>query len=130
METKREAPSPLELQILSLLWRRGLSTVRQVLESMPDGKLRVYTSILPAMQGMEKRGMLAHDVEKNAYVHRPIVTKKHVLGPWLRSLVRELFGGSPVDAARALLQYTRVSGKELARIKKLVAEEGGGGRRK
>ncbi|MHC4355823.1 MAG: BlaI/MecI/CopY family transcriptional regulator, partial [Planctomycetota bacterium] len=39
-------PSDLEMQILSVLWENGASTAREVLEAMPDGKQRAYTSIL------------------------------------------------------------------------------------
>jgi len=60
----------LELQILSYLWRHGPSKAREVLESLPDGKRRVYTSILSVMQEMEKRGQPAHDVEEE-HVHLP-----------------------------------------------------------
>lgn len=79
------------------------SKAREVLESPPDGKRRVYTSILSVMQEMEKRGQPAHDVEKNTYIYRPTVTKKQVLGPWLRSVVKTIFGGSSAEMAAQLL---------------------------
>ena len=39
-------PSDLELQVLSVLWRDGPSTARDVLGALPDGKQRAYTGLL------------------------------------------------------------------------------------
>ncbi|MBP8909980.1 MAG: BlaI/MecI/CopY family transcriptional regulator [Phycisphaerae bacterium] len=47
-------PSDLEMLVLSVLWERGPSTAGDVLEAMPDGKKRAYTSILSVMQVMER----------------------------------------------------------------------------
>ena len=55
---KSVKPSDLEMQVLSVLWERGPSTAREVLEAMPDGKKRAYTSVLSVMQVMEKKGLL------------------------------------------------------------------------
>ncbi|MCA9092782.1 MAG: BlaI/MecI/CopY family transcriptional regulator, partial [Planctomycetaceae bacterium] len=51
-------PSDLELQILHVLWQAGPSTVRDVLEKLPDQKKRAYTSVLSVMQVMQKKGFL------------------------------------------------------------------------
>ncbi len=56
MLMKNREPSRLEMQVLSVLWQRGASSVREVLAVMPDGKARAYTTILSVMQVMEKKG--------------------------------------------------------------------------
>ena len=50
-----QRPSDLELQVLAVLWRRGPSTAREVMEALPDGKHRAYTTVLSVMQVMEKK---------------------------------------------------------------------------
>lgn len=117
-------PSDLELQVLSVLWRRGPSTVRQVLEQMPDGKKRSYTTVLSVMQVMEGKRLLSHTREGRAHVYRPAVTRKRVLGPLLRSLVTKVFGGSTREAVQHLLDETGVDEDELARIRELLDSPG------
>lgn len=119
-------PSDLEMQVLSLLWRNGPSTVRQVLEAMPDGRPRAYTTILSVMQVMEKKGLLNHTRDGLANVYRPKVSRQKVLGPMLRGLVRNVFGGSTSAAMQHLLSETNVSEEELAEIRDMLdrAEEG------
>ena len=122
MVSKRSVPSALELQVLSYLWRHGPSKAREVLESLPDGKRRAYTSMLSALQTMEKRGLVTHESEKGTYIYKAAVTKKQVLRPWLRKLVKHIFGGSPAEAMAQFLEHTKVSEEELAEIKKLIRE--------
>ena len=88
-------PSDLEMQILSVLWERGPSTAREVLEAMPDGKKRAYTTILSAMQVMEKKGLLGHTSRGVAHVYRPAVTKRKVIQPFARSSPRSSAAGPP-----------------------------------
>ena len=125
---KIRQPSRLEMQVLSVLWDRGPSTVRQVMEVMPDGKERAYTTILSVMQGLERKRLVAHDAEGNAHVFRARVTRQEVTGPWLRGLVRQVFGGSAATALQHLLAEEQLSREELAEIKVIISrhEEAGG----
>ncbi len=123
-------PSRLEMQVLSVLWGRGPSTVREVLEVMPDGKARAYTTILSVMQVMEKKGLVSHVAEGNVHVYQARVSRRKVAGPLLRGLVRQVFGGSAATALQHLLAEERVSGRELEEIKEIIArheQRGGGG---
>jgi BlaI family transcriptional regulator, penicillinase repressor len=122
--TKPRDPSKLEMQVLSVLWGQGPSTVRQVLEAMPDGKARAYTTILSVMQVMEKKGLLTHVTQGNTHIYEARVSRGKVIGPVLRGLVRNVFGGNPVAAFQHLLAESEISGAELDAIKRLIAERG------
>ncbi len=115
-------PSDLEMQILSVLWERGASTARAVLEAMPDGKQRAYTSILSVMQVMEKKGLLKHTNRGVAHVYSPAVSKRKIIQPFMHKVVSEVFGGRPSAMMQALLTETPVSDDELAQIHKLLAK--------
>jgi BlaI family penicillinase repressor len=114
-------PSRLEMQVLSVLWRRGAATVREVLAAMPDGKARAYTTILSVIQVMEKKGLVSHVSEGNVHVYQARVSRQQVTGPWLRGLVRQVFGGSAASALQHLLAEERVSRQELDEIKEIIA---------
>lgn len=113
-------PSELELQVLAVLWRRGPSTAREVQEAMPDGKPRAYTTVLSVMQTMEKKGLLKHTPQGRAHLYSARVTRAQVLGPLLRNLVSNVFGGSPSSALQHLLEETEVSPDELAEIRRTL----------
>jgi BlaI family transcriptional regulator, penicillinase repressor len=128
---KRE-PSKLEMQVLSVLWQRGPSSVRDVLDAMPDGKSRAYTTILTVMQVMEKKGLVSHTAQGNTHIYAAAISRDQVAGPLLKDLVRHLFGGSRVTALQHLLQENEVTPGELDEIKQLIAnhEKEGSSRRK
>ena len=119
-------PSRLEMQVLSVLWQRGASTVREVMEVMPDRKARAYTTILSVMQVMEKKGLLSHVTEGNTHVYQARVSRQKVTGPWLRSLVSQVFGGSTATTLQHLLAEQKVSREELDEIKEIIARHENG----
>jgi predicted transcriptional regulator len=119
---KPPKPSDLELQVLAVLWSRGPATAREVLEALPDGKRRAYTTVLSVMQVMEKKGLLGHTTRGAANVYKPRVSRRQVLGPLLRSLVRNVFGGSTPEAMLHLLRENEVSEAELAEMKRIIDE--------
>lgn len=125
-----EKPSELELQVLSLLWQRGRMTAREVLEALPDRKPRAYTTVLSVMQVMEKKGLLKRDSQAVTHVWRPAVTRRQVLGPMLRTLLRNVFGGSPSAVLQQLLNAETVDTAELDEIRRVLDEHGAAGESK
>ena len=122
MKSPRE-PSKLEMQVLGVLWERGPSTVRDVLQGLADGKPRAYTTILSVMQVMEKKNLLSHVSQGNTHVYEARVSRRQVAGPLLRGLVKTLFGGRPASVLQHLLKESEVSSEELAEIKELIQTE-------
>ena len=113
-------PSDLELQILSLLWRHGPATARRVLESMPDGKKRAYTSVLSVMQVMEKKGQLSRTRDGLTDLWRPAIRKAEVFGPMMRALVQNVFGGRPSEVLQHLLKETDMPEGEMNELRALI----------
>jgi BlaI family transcriptional regulator, penicillinase repressor len=117
-------PSELELQVLGVLWDRGPSPVRAVLEAMPDGKDRAYTTILSVMQVMEKKGLVGHTPQRQAHVYHAKVRRDEVLGPLMKDLLRNAFGGSPARALQYLLGGAELGEGELDEIRRMIEEAG------
>jgi len=115
-----DRPSDLEMQILGVLWRTGPATARDLLGTLPDGKKRAYTTVLSTMQVMERKGLLTRTREGLTDRWRPAVSKSRVLGPFLRTLVANVFGGKPTQVMQHLLQETEVNQAELEEIRQLL----------
>ena len=122
-------PSDLELQALSVLWEQGPSTVRDVLAVMPDGKERAYTTILSVMQVMEKKGFVRHTASGRTHVYQAVATRRKVLGPMLRGLVRNVFGGSPSLVVQQLVEEAGVSAEEMVEIRSILDQASTDGRK-
>ena len=115
-------PSDLELQVLSVLWERGPSAVRDVLEAMPDGKTRAYTTVLTVLQGLEKKGLVKHKQKGRQYVYGAAATRRGVLRPRLRRLLSHVFRGDPTAVLQQILDGAEVTSEDLAAMRRLLAE--------
>jgi predicted transcriptional regulator len=61
-------PTDAEIGILSVLWKRGASTVKQVHEEM--GEQTGYTTILKLLQNMAEKGLVIRDESERAHVYQ------------------------------------------------------------
>ena len=120
MPPKTNQPSDLELQLLSVLWDKGPSTVREILSNLPDGKTRAYTTVLTVMQNLEKKALVKKTTKGTAHVYQPTETQQATLRPVLQGLVQNVFQGSVSNVMQHLLDDSNVTDDELAEIRQLV----------
>ena len=124
MAKAKPTPSELELQILGVLWSRGPSTVREILEALDDDKPRGYTSVLSVVQSMQRKKLVTAKQRKNerAYQYSARASREAVLGPLLGGLVQRLFAGDPAAAVAQLLAASDLDADAIARLRQVVAD--------
>ena len=86
-----------ELDIMSVLWRRGSGTVSEVREALSPTP--GYTTVLKVLQILEEKGAVRHVEEGRAYRYLPVVEPSAAGGPALGRILDKIFHGS----AEALL---------------------------
>jgi len=116
----KNRPSELEMQVLGILWSNGPSTVRQVLESMTDGKKRAYTTVLTILQVMEKKGLLTHTTKGNAHIYKPAASRDKIVKPIVNRLVDNVFAGSSASLVLSLLGQGDLSDDEIGELKEVL----------
>lgn len=118
--TKSIKPTESELEILQILWTRGVATVREVHEELTKTKDVGYTTTLKLMQIMHEKGLVKRDDSMRTHVYQPAVnkekTQKHLLG----KMIDSLFGGSPTQLVIQALGEHKASPEEIARIQALL----------
>lgn len=115
-------PTDLELQVLSILWDRGPSSVRQVMGRLDDGKPRAYTTVLTILQVMEKKGLVRHTREGLTYIYQPAVAREQVTRPLVRTLLESAFGGDPSAVVQSLVDCGDVDAEQLKAIRRVINE--------
>jgi BlaI family penicillinase repressor len=63
-------PTDAELEILTVLWSRGPSTVREIHEVTAKGKPTQYTTVLKLLQIMADKGLVNRDEKERAHVYQ------------------------------------------------------------
>ena len=103
MATRKVSPAPVlpeptetELEILSVLWQLGPSTVRQVHETLERHGL-AYTTVLSMLQIMYQKGLVSRDDSERAHVYQPAVSKHQTQRQILGTLLHRVFEGSATE---------------------------------
>lgn len=120
--TKYIKPTESELEILQILWEKGLATVREVHETLSKTKDVGYTTTLKLMQIMHEKGLVKRDESMRTHVYQALVnkekTQKHILG----KMIDSLFGGSSTQLVLQALgsPEAKATPEELEQIQQLL----------
>ncbi|HYL37439.1 MAG TPA: BlaI/MecI/CopY family transcriptional regulator [Bryobacteraceae bacterium] len=114
-------PTEAELEILSVLWERGPSTVREVFAALPAERRTGYTSVLKFMQIMAGKGLVTRQEDQRAHVYQARVTREQTQRQLIAHLADRAFGGSALQLAQqALASAGRATPEDLAEIRKML----------
>ncbi|MEN8376905.1 MAG: BlaI/MecI/CopY family transcriptional regulator [Gemmatimonadota bacterium] len=119
-------PTESELEILQVLWRRGPSTVREVLDDLADERERVYTTVLKLLQIMHEKGLVARDEGGRTHVYEATVNRESTERALLADLADRAFDGSAARLVMRALSARRASDAELEEVRRLLDELGEG----
>jgi predicted transcriptional regulator len=142
---KTSGPTDRELAILSVLWERGPSTVREVHEALhhEDKDETGYTTTLKLMQIMVEKGLLlreddgrqrvegvppsnrgqdARDTNRRRHIYRPALSEERTQRQLVQDLLDRVFAGSAEKLVLRALSAKKVSPNELKRIRKMIEE--------
>ena len=117
---KQPHPTPGELEILRILWERGPSTVREVLELVPQE--RAYTSVMSLLGVMTEKKLVTRKAEGRAFRYTAKLKPDQTEGKMLGHLLDRVFSGSTTALVARLLEQSQPSPDELAEIRKLIDE--------
>src|SRR5918993_2948952 len=115
-------PTESELEILQVLWDRGIATVREVHEELSKTKEAGYTTTLKLMQIMHEKGIVKRDESLRTHVYQPAVNKEKTQKHLLSKMIDSLFGGSSTQLVLQALGSgeQKVSAEELEEIQKMI----------
>jgi BlaI family transcriptional regulator, penicillinase repressor len=124
MARKRNSgPTEKELQILSILWKYGPSSVREVNSKINLNETAGYTTTLKLMQIMFEKKLLKRDESSKTHVYIPASPENLVQKEIIVSLLGRVFAGSTEKLVMSALSAKKVSRDELEKIKMLVSQK-------
>jgi predicted transcriptional regulator len=105
--------SKAEARILEQYWKLGTSSVREILESLPEEERVAYTTVQTLVYRLEQKGALRR-VKKigNAQLFEAAIDRSEFRGRLVRDLL-DLFGGSPRLLVSNLLETGTITLKDL-----------------
>lgn len=111
---------PRELEVMSILWRRGSATVAEVRDELDEDL--AYTSVLSALQTLEEKGFVRHEAHGRAYRYLPLVGAERAGGSAIARIRDAIFHGSAERMFAQFVSDRNLSREELERMRSLLRE--------
>lgn len=110
-----------ELEVMDIFWEHGKSTVRDVLDTIPEPRRPAYTTVQTVVYRLEAKGALKRaGKEGNAHLFRPVISRPRTYRRMIRELV-EVVGSARrvvsdmVDSGALTLEDLRALEDEIRR---------------
>jgi BlaI family transcriptional regulator, penicillinase repressor len=116
--TSKPLPTAAELDILAVLWKLGLATVREVHNQL--GKDNGYTTTLKQMQLMTEKGLLTRGERFGSHIYEASAPKEQTQQQIAGDLLRRAFGGSARSLVMGALAAKPASREELDEIRSML----------
>jgi|ERR1700677_3374563 predicted transcriptional regulator len=115
--------TPLELQIMQVLWSEGPGNVQQVQKRLAAQTELAYNTVQTMLNILERKGRVRRALEGRAFVYCAVVSQETVLGQAVRDLVERMFGGSSEELVMSLIKSRQVDPERIADLSRRVAAE-------
>lgn len=129
-----EPLTPLELEIMKVLWETGPASVQTVQERLaPDRKL-AYNTVQTMLNVLLRKGKVRRESQGRAFFYEPVVSRVQASRVAVSDLVRRMFDGSAESLVLSLVETRQLTPEKLAELSALLeesegSEEGGHGDR-
>ena len=117
--TTSEKLSRREREILDVLYALGdNASADEIRERLSDPP--AYSAVRAMLAKLEAKGVIRHRAEGLRYVYSPVTSRVTAQKKAVRQLMRVFFGGSPSQAATALLKQEQWSDEELEALRNQI----------
>jgi BlaI family penicillinase repressor len=120
MIAKPPKPTDAELEILTVLWSRGPSTVRDVHEVIAGRKPAQYTTVLKQLQVMAEKGLVRRDETQRSHVYEPARPREWTQQQLAGDLLSRAYEGSARSLLLGALSAKKASKKDLDELRQLL----------
>ena len=122
MADRPARPTDTELEILTVLWSRGPSTVRDIHEVIAGRKPTQYTTVLKMLQIMAEKGLVRRDEQQRAHIYRAAQPREWTQRQLAGDLLQRAFNNSAGSLLLGALSARKASKRELAELRRLLDE--------
>jgi predicted transcriptional regulator len=119
-QRKTERLTPLELEIMNVLWETGAANVQTVQQRLE--RELAYTTVQTMLNILHRKGKVKRALKDRAYFYRPAVTRRQVIRQAVDDMVEHLFGGSVESLVMSLVETKHLTPEKMDRLNALLKE--------
>jgi predicted transcriptional regulator len=122
-QRKTERLTPLELEIMEVLWETGAANVQTVQQRLE--RELAYTTVQTMLNILHRKGKVKRALKDRAYFYKPAVSRRQVVRQAVNDLVEHLFGGSVENLVMSLVETKHLTPEKMDRLNTLLKEAEG-----
>ena len=126
MSRSQRQLTPLELQIMKVLWNSAPCNVQTVQERLPGKSKLAYTTVQTMLNVLHRKGKVKRVLCGRAFEYEPLLSRDRAVGNALRDIIDRLFGGSVEGLLMSLVKSRQLNPKELKKLSKLIEDRAHG----
>jgi BlaI family transcriptional regulator, penicillinase repressor len=116
--TEKKGLTPLELEVMQVLWSAGPSTAAEVQEQI-SGEY-AYTTVQTMLQVLLRKGKVKRTAEGRAYRYKAAVSRERAAGSAIADMIKRMFGGSAEAMLLAMVDSGHVDADDLQKARKAL----------
>ncbi len=122
-KNKADRPlTPLELEIMNVLWETGPATVQRVQEKLTARNL-AYTTVQTMLNVLQRKGKVKRKLKDRAYLYQPVLSRQKAITQAVGDMVNRFFAGSAEDLVLSLLETRQLTPERLEHIQQMMDEK-------
>ena len=120
---RRKSPdlglTPLELEIMNVLWEIGPANVQSV-QAAIQGRELAYTTVQTMLNVLHRKGKVRRRLKDRAYRYQPVYSRQSAVKQAVGEMLDRFFGGSADSLVLNLVETRQLTAEKLAQIQKLL----------
>jgi predicted transcriptional regulator len=118
--------TPLELEIMKVLWGEAPATVQAVQERLGPRRKLAYNTVQTMLNVLCRKGRVRRRRQDRAYLYSPSLTRAQAIRETLGDLVQRFFEGSPEELVMGLIEARQLTPERIGRLVAMVEKRKGG----
>lgn len=111
--------TPLELEIMNVLWETGPAAVQTVQSNLKTREL-AYTTVQTMLNVLHRKGKVKRRLKDRAFFYQPVLTRESAVKQALGDMLEKFFGGSADSLVLNLIETRRLTPERLARLQEMI----------
>jgi BlaI family transcriptional regulator, penicillinase repressor len=120
VRNKPEQLTPLELEIMNVLWQTGAANVQTVQQQLK--RELAYTTVQTMLNILQRKGKVKRSLRERAYFYKPVISRTEAASQALGDMVERMFGGSAESLVMNLVETKHLTPEKLARLERVVKQ--------
>ena len=114
--------TPLELEIMAVLWETGPANVQTVQAKLESREL-AYTTVQTMLNVLHRKGKVKRTLQNRAYIYQPTLSRTRAVRHAVSELIDRFFNGSADSLVLNLVETRKLTPERLARIQEIISSE-------